>query len=275
MVLTGLLFAAVTGTVRYLGSDMNAAQGAFIRYAFGVVLVLPVLWRLTAAGHLPRRWGLSLVRGLLHGIGVCLWFYSMARIPVAQVTAIGFAAPLFTVIGAALFLGERPGARRIIAVVVGLCGTLVILRPGFIEVELGALAQLAAAPLFAASFLVAKKLTESEGSTAIVAHLTLIVTIVLLPGALAVWRTPTLSELAWLFVTAVLATLGHYTLMRALRAAPITSLQPITFLQLVWATALGYVFFGEQPDGWTWLGAAIIVASATYIVHREAMRSRN
>lgn len=273
MILTGLLFAAVTGTVRHLGSDMNAVQGAFIRYAFGALLVLPVLWRLAAAGRAPRRWGLLLVRGLLHGIGVCLWFYSMARIPVAQVTAIGFAAPLFTVIGAAVFLGERPGIRRIVAVAVGLGGTLVILRPGFIEVELGALAQLLAAPLFAASFLVAKKLTESEDSTAIVAHLTVVVTIVLLPGAWAVWRAPTAPELGWLFVTAVLATIGHYTLTRALRAAPITSLQPITFLQLVWASALGYVFFGEQPDAWTWLGAAIIVSSATYIVHREARQA--
>lgn len=274
MVLSGLLFAAVTGTVRHLGSDMNAVQGAFIRYLFGVALVVPVLWRMSAVRRWPRRSGLMLFRGLLHGVGVCLWFFAMARIPVAEVTAIGFAAPLFTVIGAALFLGERPGIRRIIALLFGLAGTLVILRPGFATVELGAIAQLVAAPLFAGSFLVAKKLTETEGTTVIVAHLSVVVTLVLLVPALAVWRTPTVSELTWLFITAALATAGHITLTRALRAAPITSLQPITFLQLVWASALGYLLFDETPDAWTWIGAVIIVSSASYIVHREAVVTR-
>ncbi len=249
---------------------VNPMQAAFIRYAFGIVLIAPVLLRMFAAGVRPSRLGLHMLRGVAHGIAVMLWFFAMARIPIAQVTAIGFTAPVFTTIGAALYLGEHLFARRIAAVVVSFLGTLVILRPGAVAIELGAVAQLVAAPLFACSFLIAKKLTETESSASIVAYMSVFVTLALLPPALLVWRTPTLTELGWLFVTAVFATAGHYTLTRAMQAMELTVLQPFSFLQLVWATLLGFYAFSEVPDIWTLTGGAIIVASVTYIAHREA-----
>jgi drug/metabolite transporter (DMT)-like permease len=270
MLLTGLLFVGVTGVVRHLGTDMNPMQAVFIRYAFGIVLIAPVLLRLYASGNRPTRLGLHLLRGVAHGAAVMLWFFAMARIPIAQVTAIGFTTPIFTTIGAAIYLGEVLHARRITAVVVSFLGTLIILRPGSLDIELGALAQLAAAPLFACSFLIAKKLTETESSATIVAYMSVFVTIALLAPALLVWRTPTLTELGWLFVTAIFATAGHYTFTRAMQAVELTVLQPFSFLQLVWATLLGYYLFAEVPDVWTLTGGAIIIASVTYIAHREA-----
>lgn len=274
MVLTGVLFAMVTGIVRYLGSDLPAVEAAFIRYAFGVVFMAPMLVRALRENPVPRRMPLYVLRGVVHGAGVMLWFYAMARIPIAEVTAIGFTAPIFTTIGAALFLGERLRARRIGAVVIGLLGTLVILRPGLEAIQPGALAQLAAAPLFACSFIVAKKLTDTESGTAIVAWLSVFVTLALLPPALMVWRAPSPEEIAWLAVTAACATAGHYTLTRAFQLGEITLLQPFSFLQLVWASLLGLAFFGEVPDAYTWIGGAIIVASASYITHREAAARR-
>ncbi len=270
MLVTGLLFVSVTGFVRHLGTDMNPMQAAFIRYTFGIVLIAPVLLRMFAARAAPSRLGLHMLRGVAHGAAVMLWFFAMARIPIAQVTAIGFTTPIFTTIGAALYLGEHLYARRIAAVVVSFLGTLVILRPGAVGIELGALAQLAAAPLFACSFLIAKKLTETESSASIVAYMSVFVTLALLPPALLVWRTPTLTELGWLFVTAVFATAGHYTFTRAMQAVELTVLQPFSFLQLAWATLLGFYAFSEVPDVWTLTGGAIIVASVTYIAHREA-----
>jgi len=274
MVLTGLFFVCVTGIVRYLGTDMSPVQAAFIRYAFGAVLMIPVFLKLDSVRLPARTTGLLLGRGLLHGIGVSLWFFAMARIPIAEVTALGFTAPIFTTIGAALFLGERLRTRRIVAVLIGFSGTLVILRPGFEAISAGSLAQLAAAPVFAGSFLIAKKLTETQSSTTIVAFLSVVVTLVLLPPALLNWRTPTLTELGLLFLVAALATAGHVTLTQAFRSADITVTQPAQFLQLVWATLLGLLVFGEQPVVWTWVGGAIIVASATYIAHRETRDKR-
>jgi drug/metabolite transporter (DMT)-like permease len=270
MLLTGVLFVGVTGIVRHLGSNLPAVEAAFIRYAFGVVLMAPFLFRTLRANPIPHRLGLFVLRGAVHAAGVMLWFFAMARIPIAEVTAIGFTSPLFITIGAALFLGETVRARRVTAIGIGFVGTLIILRPGIDTIELGALAQLAAAPLFAASFLIAKKLTATESGTTIVAWLSVVVTLALLLPALAVWRTPNTEEVLWLAATALCATAGHYTMTKAISLAEVSLLQPFTFLQLVWASALGLIVFDEVPDIWTIAGGAIIVGSATYIAHREA-----
>ena len=203
-----------------------------------------------------------------------MWFYAMARIPIAEVISLGFTAPIFTTIGAALFLGERLRAHRIGAVLIGFGGAMIILRPGFEVISTGALAQLAAAPLFAASFLITKKLTETESSASIVAHMTIFVTLALLPAALMNWRAPSWEELGWLCATAVFATLGHLALTQALRATEITVTQPFSFLQLVWATLLGFYVFDERPEIWIWIGGAVIVASASYIARRESLARR-
>lgn len=274
MMATGVLFVAVTGIVRHLGTDMSPVQAAFIRYLFGLILLLPVFIRMGSLLRAPSVLGLHAARGVIHGIGVMLWFFAMARIPIAEVTALGFTAPIFTTLGAALFLGERLHLYRIGAVLMGFGGALVVLQPGFQSINIGSIAQLTAAPLFACSFLLAKRLTSVESSTAIVAYLSVFVTLVLLPPALIVWRTPTLVELGWLLVTASCATAGHYTLTQAFRAADITVTQPIQFLQLVWATLLGLLVFGEQPEVWTWVGGGMVVASATFIAHRESRRRK-
>jgi len=271
MAVSGLFFVAVTAIVRHLGSDMNAVQAAFIRYAFGLVLLAPVFLQIRHQRPTPKRLGLHAIRGLVHGMGVMLWFFAMARIPIAEVTALSFTAPIFTTIGAALFLGETMHFRRIGAVLIGFGGTLVILRPGIEVIDIGAVAQVAAAPLFAASILISKKLTETDSNAMIVAMMAVFVTLVLLPPALMVWRAPTMIELFWLFMTAVMATGGHFTMTQAFRAAEITVTQPVSFLQLVWASLLGMYLFGEQPDVWTWIGGGVIVASATYIAHRETV----
>ncbi|GAB5467198.1 MAG: DMT family transporter [Rhodospirillales bacterium] len=274
MVLATLLFVCVTGIVRYLGSDIPSMQAAFLRYLIGCFLVIPAL--LPLLRRPPNGFAMKLfaVRGLVHGAGVFLWFYAMARIPIAEVTAIGYTAPIFVTLGAWFFLGERLYARRIAAVVIGLLGVLIILRPGFQEVQIGAFAQLLAAPLFAASFLLAKRLTGLYRPGAIVAMLSIFCTLALLPGALLEWRDPTWEELAWLTLVAVFATAGHYALTRAFDAAPLTVTQPLGFLQLIWASLLGIFAFGEALDPWVLLGGGIVVGAVTFISHREMKAAR-
>lgn len=274
MLVTGLLFVAVTGIVRHLGSDLPAIEAAFIRYAIGLVLILPMARPLLTRRISGKAWRTYGLRGLAHGAAVMLWFYAMARIPIAEVTAIGYTAPIFVTIGAALFLGERIQMRRVLAVLVAFAGAMIIIRPGFQELSYGQLAQICAAPLFAASFLMAKRFTDSEEPGVIVFMLSLFCTLTLLPGAVWQWRTPTGEEVFWLTLTAIFATVGHYTLTQAFKAAPITVTQPVSFLQLVWATLLGMMVFGEAADPFVLLGGGIIVASATYISHREAVMAR-
>ncbi len=273
MVLCTASFVAVTGIVRHLGSDLPAAEAAFIRYAFGILIMAPIMWRVLRNPPNRSMMGTFALRGFAHTFGVTLWFFAMARIPIAEVTAIGYVTPIFVTIGAAIFLGERLRLMRISGVLAGLIGALVILRPGFQEISIGQLAQLATAPLFAISFLMTKSLTGKTDSQTIVAMLTLFCTIFLLPLAMLDWRTPTSIELFWLFITALCATFGHYAMTRALDAAPISVTQPITFLQLVWASLLGILLFNEPVDPFVILGGTIIVGAATFISHREAKRA--
>ncbi len=275
MVLTGFFFVGVTALVRQLGSsDMNPVQAAFLRYLFGFLFLAPSLIHVFRRPPPGRRVAVHAFRGVLHGIGVMLWFFAMTRIPIAQVTALGFTAPIFVTIGAALFLGERFRLRRLAAVLVAFAGMLVILRPGFGAVDIGAIAQIAAAPLFAVSTIIAKRMTEVDDNATIVCLMALFVTLTMAGPALYVWRPPSLEQLGLLLTTALVATLGHLCMMQALRLTEVTITQPITFLQLVWASAIGFLIFAEEPAVTTWIGGAVIVASATYIAHRESRLQR-
>lgn len=275
MVLTGLLFVCVTAIVRHLGTSMPAIEAAFIRYAMGLLFVLPVLLRLLRQRPKPGSMRLYVVRGLVHGGYIILWFYAMARIPIAEVTALGYLAPIFVAVGAALFLGEKLHYRRIAAILAGFIGMLVIVRPGFTEISLGQLAMIVGAPFIATSLLLGKRLSRDEDPSMIVAMLSLFVTLALLPGAVLQWRTPTLEEFLWLSLTAAFATAAHYCLTKALQAAPITVTQPVSFLQLVWASLVGLALFGEALDPYIFMGSAIIVGAATYIAHRERAAARS
>ncbi|WP_052026169.1 DMT family transporter [Oceaniovalibus guishaninsula] len=273
MLLTGVLFVGVTAIVKHLGDHIPAPQAAFLRYAMGLVFLLPVLGQFRRADLGAREWRLFAMRGGLHAAGVMLWFYAMTQIPIAEVSAMGYLAPVYVTVGAALFLGERLAWPRITAILVALAGVVVILRPGFREISPGHLAMLGQAVLFAGSYLIAKRLSDSVAPGIVVAMLSLGVTVGVAPFALAVWVTPTPVELAWLFTVACIATAGHMTMTLAFQAAPITVTQPVTFLQLVWAVALGYFVFGEGVDVWVIAGGAVILGAVLVITVREARRA--
>lgn len=274
MLASGLAFVLVTGIVRYLGTDLPAAQSAFVRYAWGVVLLSPVLWRMVRTGLPTGVARVIVLRGTVHTFAVMLWFFAMARIPVAEVTAIGYLNPICVTLGAALFLGERLAFRRIAAIIIALLGAVIILRPGVRVIEPGHYAQLFAAVGFAVSYLIAKMLTGLLPATSIVALLSLSVTVGLAPFAISVWQPMLAHQLIWLGVVAVAATFGHYAMTRAFAAAPISVTQPVTFLQLLWATLLGSLVFHEAVDPYVLLGGGIIIGSVFYITWREAMQRR-
>jgi len=274
MLVTSLLFITVTALVKYMGPRLPAAEAAFLRYGMGLVFLLPSLKAFRDAHLTRRQWSLFGLRGFCHAMGVMLWFFAMTRIPIAEVTAMNYLAPIYVTVGAALFLGEKLATRRIVAVFMGLVGAAIILRPGFREVSEGHLAMLIAAVVFAGSYLLAKVLADEAKPGIVVGMLSIFVTLGLAPMAIPVWITPTWEELGILFLVAVFATSGHYTMTLAFAAAPVTVTQPITFLQLVWATALGALVFAEPIDIWVILGGFVILSSVTFITWREAMLKR-
>lgn len=270
MLVTGFCFVAVTAIVKFMGPGIPPAQSAFLRYVIGLLFLLPLLPRIRAFRLTPRFWRLFGLRGVFHAGGVILWFYAMTRIPIAEVTAMNYLAPVYVSVGAALFLGERLAFRRIAAIVIALVGTAIILRPGFREVLPGHVAMLIAAVVFAGSYLLAKVLADEAPASMVVAMLSIFVTIALIPFALMDWVTPSPTELALLTAVAFFATAGHFTMTLAFAAAPVTVTQPITFLQLVWAVLLGALVFAEPVDVWVIVGGTVILGSVTFITWREA-----
>jgi len=275
MIVTGLCFVTVTAIVKYSAQDLPAAQAAFMRYVLGLVFLLPVAKSLLAT-RLERATLVRFsVRGMIHSLGVILWFFSMTRIPIAEVTAMNYLVPVYVTVGAALFLGEKLAARRIAAVGAALFGALIILRPGFREIDLGHIAMLGTAAGFAGSYILAKKLSGEVPASMVVAMLSIFVTLGLAPFAIAVWVPPSLVDWGWMFVVAVFATGGHYAMTYAFAAAPVTVTQPVTFLQLVWAVLLGWLAFDETPDVWVIVGGGVIIAAVSFITWRESVLRRS
>jgi len=274
MVLTGLNFVAVTAIVKHVGSDVPAAQGAFLRYLLGLVFLFPMVRPILAA-HLTRRQvKLFVARGVVHTIAVILWFFAMARIAIADVTAMNYLSPVYVTMGAALFLGEALPPRRLAAVGLALVGALIILRPGFREIDQGHIAMLFTAVMFAIGYLIAKQMSGEVSAAVVVGMLSVTVTIGLAPFAWAVWVPVSMVDIGWLFLVACFATAGHFSMTLAFASAPLTVTQPVTFLQLIWAVMLGAIVFGEPVDGWVVLGGAVIMASVSFITWREALAKR-
>jgi len=269
MLAAGLCFVGVTATVKAQGDAIPAAQAAFLRFALGLVFVLPVLPLLVRAWPRGRDLGLFGLRGALHTVAVICWFFAMPRIPLAELTAMGYLAPIFVTLGAGLVLGERLRLRRVLAVMVAILGVLVVLRPGLREVAPGHLAMIATALCFAASYLVIKPLAERYSPNVVVALLSITVTIGLTPVAIAVWVPVSWAQIAAFFLIATCATAGHYCMTMAFASAPITVTQPVTALQLLWSVLIGALLFNESVDSLVLVGGALIVGAVVFIALRE------
>ena len=269
MLLSTICFVLVTALVKSLGSNLPAAQAAFIRYIIGTIILFPFIIPILSKAFNKKNIIIYSFRGLTQGFGVILWFYAMARIPIAEVTAISYTGPIYISIGAVIFFGEKLALRRVSAIIIAFIGTLIILRPGFQEISTGQIAQVISAPLFAISYLLSKELTKSQSSITIVCMLSVFLTLFLAPFAFSVWVQPTSIQILTLGIIALIATLGHICLTQAIKLAPLTVIQPVSFLQLVWATSIGYFIFSETGDSFVLIGGSIIILSVTYISYRE------
>ncbi len=274
MIVTGLMFVALSTILKHIGSRIPAPETAFLRYALGLVFLVPMIRPMLRERLSMSSLRLFGIRGVVHGLGVILWFHAITRIPIAEVTSMAYVTPIYVTVGAVIVLGERLAILRMTAILIALLGALIILRPGFREISDGHIAMIGNSVCFATSFLIAKVMAHRVPAVVVVGWLSVFSTIALFPFALAVWIWPTWEELCWLFLVAALATLGHYTMTLALRAAPVAVTQPVAFLQLVWATAIGVIIFVEPVDGWVLLGGVLICASVSFIALREAALKR-
>ena len=272
---SGAIFCVLNALMRVLAQQLPPMQVQFLRYVFGLAVLLPLLLRAGLAAYRPKSpWG-QLARGGVHTLGLVLWFLALPHIPLADTTALGFTGPLFIMVGAYLWLKEPMHWDRWVATFIGLFGVLIVMGPKLSGSGGGYhLLMLASAPVYAASFLITKMLTRTETTGVIVFWQALSVTVLSLPMALWVWQWPGAWQWASFVVCGALGSGAHYCLTRSFRNADISSTQSVKFLDLVWSGALGWLLFADVPAQTTLLGGAVICAATLWVARREQQREQ-
>lgn len=274
MLMAAFFYASLYLAVRQSIKNLSVAEVAFFRAGLAAAMMLPWVMRSGLSCLQTKRIGLHAMRAAFLYAATLTWIYAVGHMRIADVTAILFAAPLFTVVFTFLFLGEAVGPHRLAALVLGFLGVLVILRPGIVEITLPVLLALVSAAMFAASHATARALGTTEKPNAMVFYLYVLAAPMALGPALFDWQIPTWTDMGWLIVLAALTLLAQQGLTRALIAAPASVVMPFNFLQLPIVAVYGLVLFGEMSDLWTWAGAVVIFSSSYYIARRENRDAR-
>ena len=266
-----VMLPIMDGFAKYLSSTIPVLQITWSRYFFTVIIVLPVmLFFFRKNFKWTEQPKLQLIRGLLLFCANILFFYSISVISLAKALTLAFIAPLIVTILSPIILGEKVGFRRWVAVITGFIGSLIVLRPGFVEINLASVAALGTGFLYGIYLIVTRKLHNSDHPL-----LTLLLTGVV--GAIigsmimpTVWVQPTITEWYMMFAIGFFASVGHLFLILSLRYADASKLAPFGYFEIITNIIIGYYFFNHFPDSWTFLGLFVIISSGIYIFKRES-----
>jgi len=276
MLLATLCFTLMHTVIRYAATEgqMHPFEVAFFRNVFGFLAVLPFALQHRAAAFRTKRLKLHALRGTMQVFAMLMFFYALSVTPLAKISAVSFTAPLFATLGAIIFLGERIRARRIIALILGFTGAMIIIRPGLIELDMGAMLVMTSSSIWACAILIIKALVRTESSLTITTYQNVFLIPFTLAAALFFWTWPNWQMLGLFALTGMFGSIAHVAMAEALKLAEATAVLPYDFVRLIWASGIGFVIFGEIPEIWTWVGGGIIFASTTYIAFREARLKR-
>ncbi|MSO93963.1 MAG: DMT family transporter [Rhodospirillales bacterium] len=270
MIAATTLLGTMNVIVRHVSAELHPFEIAFFRNLGQLVFMLPWLMHVGLGAFHTKHFGLQVARAASGLVGMLVWFTALSLMPVAEATALSFTGPLFATVGAALILRERVGIRRWSATVIGFLGTLVIVRPGLIEFSYPTMVALASAATFAASALTLKSVSRWDQPSVTVFYMGLLLTPTSLIPALFVWEAPSLDAYLWFVALGLAAGFAHLCLSSAYMVADASVNLPFDFFRLPAAATMAYFMFGEVPDIWTWVGAAIIFSATVYIARREA-----
>ncbi|MGY8957084.1 MAG: DMT family transporter [Alphaproteobacteria bacterium] len=270
MVLSSAVAVSTHAMVRHASSgDIHPFEVAFFYNLFTLAIIVPLVVRGGTSVLRTRRHGLMFVRAVLHLSSMLLFYMGLVRVPLAMSSALTFLAPLFAVLLAAILLKEGFSPRRVIALMAGFIGMLIIIRPNPAALDTTAFLLVGAALLWGAVLVIIKILSSTESSATITSWMALMMAPLALLPALPFWTTPTLGQIGWLALAGSLGAFAQWAMTQALRSSATNVVMPIDFLRLVWGTLIGLAVFKEIPDLFTWIGGAIIFGSSVWLTLRE------
>ncbi len=273
MVLGAVSLVIMAVDVRYLAPRYSVLEMIFIRSAISLGLMLPWALRAGMAGIRTERLPLHLFRNVIQYIGNVGWFAGVTLVALADLAALQFTVPLFTIIMAALILHENVGVHRWAATGIGFAGMLIIVRPGYIPIEIGTVAVILSAFFYACSQTATKSLSRTEHPNRIIFYMAAIFVPISAVPAMFVWVTPQWSDALPFLILGVMGYLAHFCIIRSFAAADASFVIPFDFLRLPISAVLGFLLFAETTEFWTWIGAMVIFAATYYITWSE-IRSR-
>ena len=273
--LAWVMLPIMDGFAKYLSSDLPVLQITWARYFFTVAFTLPIMFFFFRKNLVwTDKPKLQLIRGLILLTANVCFFYSISIISLAKALTLAFIAPLIVTAFSPIFLGEKVGLRRWSAVIIGFIGSMVVIRPGFVEINLASLAALGTGVMYGFYLIITRKLSSSDNPL-----LTLLLTGVV--GAIIisfvmpfVWIKPTLNQWSMMAAIGIFACVGHLFIILSLKYADASKLAPFSYFEIVTNIIIGYYFFSDFPDKWTFLGLFIIILSGIYISRRENIVKR-
>ncbi|PCJ31404.1 MAG: hypothetical protein COA93_10970, partial [Alphaproteobacteria bacterium] len=268
-----IFYAALWACVRHLSGDIHPLVLVFFRTFFGLLTTLPILIRIKLPTFSSGLYPLYILRGVSNIASVAGSYFAIRLLPLADVVAFSYAAPIFAAVLAVFVLKETIGAHRILAISLAFIGVMILVRPGFQDLNAGILAALGAALCFAATLICVKILTRHDSATIV----SLMAFIVGMPisfiAALFYWQWPSGAQWIYIVLMGGLAATAHICLAKALSKADLSAIMPIDFSRIIFAAILGITLFGDLLNIWTFLGGGIILASAAYTAHRERKKN--
>ena len=249
--------------------DVNVYVAGFFRFFLGLVIILPYIIKnkdtVLKTTHLKQHF----LRAILGLPAMLIYFSALVLLPIEKLTAISFVVPLIVTILAVFFLGEKIYIYRTLALILGFSGMLVIIRPGFVDISIGVYMVLFSALLWSVNIIITKKISKDDSAITILAYQSIFMSLLSFFIVLFFWEMPSIKTLIYLILAAMCGTVLHLTLNHAFKLVDVSMTQPYSFLNLVFASIIGYFVFDEMPDLYTWIGALIIFTGVLIISYRE------
>ena len=265
-----LTAALMASCVKFLSSDLNPFIICFYRCLLGLIFLLPFVARNKFQALKSNNIKLQFTRSMINIVSMICWFSALGMMQLEKATALGFTTPLFTTVLAVFFLGEIIRLHRTAALILGFIGILVIIRPGYIPFEYGALLMLIASLSFSFVLILVKRLSGIDTNLTIIFYHLLFMTPVFFIMSLFFWESITFNQLLIFSILGIAGLLSHWCMTQSLKMSDTTFVMPLQFTKLIWVSLIGFFIFSEMPDFWTWIGGVIIFVSVIYITYRES-----
>ena len=268
--LAWVMLPIMDGFAKYLSADLPVLQITWARYFFTVAFTFPIMFFFYRN---QLKWSdkpkLQFIRGLILLTANICFFYSISVISLAKALTLAFVAPLIVTAFSPIFLGEKVGIKRWSAVIIGFIGSLVVIRPGFVEINIASLAALGTGVMYGFYLIITRKLSTSDNPL-LTLLLTGVVGAVIITCVMPfVWVKPTINQWSMMAAIGVFACIGHLFLILSLKYADASKLAPFSYFEIITNIIIGYYFFGDFPDIWNFVGLSIIVLSGYYVYIRE------